>query len=391
MKKTKLWLSTLLAVVFATGFVSCGDDDDKDEPTVPVVENELKVSASSLLFSAEAGEKQVLTITCTGEWTAMTNETWIDLSPKNGDGNGNLTITINSANSTSQERVATVIVTSEDLSREIIVTQKASLVANCTATPIDIAVLSDEFAFGIDWGKNVAYFQYIVIAEKDSKRMTDSELIEKLKDRERLVEKDDYFFAILGDNNGNLLTPETEYVIVTLAHDDKGEMGDLLKTVIKTKNSSNQPEATVSDLTYYNGRWYWTNTMNAFVSQYYTFEITSTSLSALPVLNDAAAAYMLAKELKENPNSNVPCIQNGSWSLVPKQTPYFYTCSWAQNKSGEWSGVISYDWASSDWYTADRPYDINAAKKVVSFDKKLNRVFNSNDFTVRRVSKVKVK
>ena len=149
MKKTKLWLSTLLAVVFATGFVSCGDDDDKDEPTVPVVENELKVSASSLLFSAEAGEKQVLTITCTGEWTAMTNETWIDLSPKNGDGNGNLTITINSANSTSQERVATVIVTSEDLSREIIVTQKASLVANCTATPIDIAVLSDEFAFGI--------------------------------------------------------------------------------------------------------------------------------------------------------------------------------------------------------------------------------------------------
>lgn len=32
MKKTKLWLSVLLAVVFATGFVSCGDDDDKDEP-----------------------------------------------------------------------------------------------------------------------------------------------------------------------------------------------------------------------------------------------------------------------------------------------------------------------------------------------------------------------
>ncbi len=380
MKITTKYLSMLLAVVLASvAMVSCGDDDDKkkDEPTAPVVEDVLKVGSNELLFGSNATAGQMLNITCNKEWTATVDQTWVDLSPKSGEGNGTLSISVNSFNETSKDRVAIISIKSGELEKEITVTQKASLVADCVVNPINLVVLADQIAFDAEWGSQASYFQFRVIREKDAKRMTDAEIIASMEDANRFVEQDDYFY-ICTNIDGEYLDPLSEYIICTLAHDEKGNRGDLVKTKVTTPSDSNQPRASVSITTWTGSQWRYTTTKNGYCDEYYDVYWTGNQTQALVLVPTVYYAYFIQRYIRLYPADMPPAISDGSWVVTPSYGPYITVASWAKGKNGVWSGVVSYDFDNMDWYSSASNSKKSAKKAPVK--KMENGAVNIKDF-----------
>lgn len=82
-------------------------------------------NVSTTSVSVEASKAANVDVVCSGKWTASCGESWIEISPTSGDGNGTLKITAKSKNSGSQERKAAVTVKSGSHEKTITVTQAA--------------------------------------------------------------------------------------------------------------------------------------------------------------------------------------------------------------------------------------------------------------------------
>ena len=114
--KSFLWcmLSVLMASAVTVAFSSC----DKDE------EDSVSVSNTSVSFAGSGGT-QTVTVTSNTGWTVTGAPGWCSISPMGGSGNGSFVITA-TANSSSSERSATLIVTAGKAMQTITVTQSAS-------------------------------------------------------------------------------------------------------------------------------------------------------------------------------------------------------------------------------------------------------------------------
>ena len=114
-------LSYLWIVPFVSLFIACSSSDDGDEVTT------LEVTPTSI--SLDSNGQGSFIITSNTLWVVNTDASWLSVSPKNGKGNG--TVTVSATTSSNQERSAAVTVSSEGLTRNVLVKQSA----NSSVTP----------------------------------------------------------------------------------------------------------------------------------------------------------------------------------------------------------------------------------------------------------------
>lgn len=222
---------TLIAICILTFNSSC-----KDEPT------ELSVNGSSIakhtfpgLFDGGKGidYKQTFKIKSNKEWTLSGEVDWLNISPTSGNGDVDIVIYPINENKTDQDKVDTLIVTAPDITITICITQQAGMPV-CKVLPKNEVALYDCMAWEYEATPNVNDFQYIVLEEKEYKRLTENELISKIQQDERLKYADEYLTGLAYDSDGNRIEEETTYYFASLAYDKEGKAGMLQELKIKT-------------------------------------------------------------------------------------------------------------------------------------------------------------
>lgn len=113
----------LLITIFVIG--SCNKKDD----AAP----ELSVSSSEELFTADGGTSEV-TVTCNTKWSINSSAAWFTATPSGGDGNGKISLNVQSNQNTS-ERSVVIAVTAGNISKEVRVRQLGK--ANSDSIPPD--------------------------------------------------------------------------------------------------------------------------------------------------------------------------------------------------------------------------------------------------------------
>ncbi|NMM48366.1 sugar-binding protein [Marinigracilibium pacificum] len=111
-----------------------------------------KVETSSLRFGKEANESKNFGIASNSGWTISNIPSWITASQSSGTGNDTITLTVNSPNIDIAKRTATIEITSNGRSIEVLITQEG------TPIPIDylnseilIDGLQDDHWDSLDW------------------------------------------------------------------------------------------------------------------------------------------------------------------------------------------------------------------------------------------------
>ncbi|MDR3269429.1 MAG: BACON domain-containing protein [Tannerella sp.] len=92
------------------------DDDD------PAVADVLTVSEPTLTFTASGGSLSIA-VTANVNWTAVSSDAWVTVSPASGSNNG--TVSVTAAANTGDTRTATITLTGSDITRTVAVTQVA--------------------------------------------------------------------------------------------------------------------------------------------------------------------------------------------------------------------------------------------------------------------------
>lgn len=345
------WALTQLLLAFF--FAGCSSD--KDEPEEIQI---LNLSAQELQFSSAAGEHQWVNVTCTDEWSTKSDCDWIDISPKIGNGDGSISITVNSDNLSSSIRNGKVTVTAGNIIKEIDVTQNAAFKSNCNVAPDDIVALSDEIGCNFLCDKNVSYFYWTLMEKNKALSYTDNEIESELKSlKPQTVEDSHHYFYTVGSIDGeNWLTSDYEYVIITLGFDSNGKRGDIVKTSVKTKSAYNQPEAKISWPKWNGSQWTWKTTINAYTKEYYYVSQSGKTLEDM-TLYDKPYSYIarfILNAIEKYPDKMAPCIQSASFAITPTNTPCFVVATYAMDKDNIWSGYVNYWWRDSD-VSADAP------------------------------------
>ena len=166
MRKFRL-LTVILLAVMCAGFISCGNDELKEEPQEPITD-EITISNSSFDFETTGGE-QTLSLSTNRDWTitianTANGENWCTVTPLNGKaGNNNIQIRV-AENKGYDDRNVSLTIAAGSTSRTIIINQKQQDALTLTA---------NKFEVGKNGGKiNVevkANIQYEVIIPETSK------------------------------------------------------------------------------------------------------------------------------------------------------------------------------------------------------------------------------
>lgn len=166
MRKFRL-LTVILLAVMCAGFISCGDDELKEEPQEPITD-EITISNASFDFEANGGE-ETLSFSTNRDWTVSlantaNGENWCTVTPLNGKaGDNNIQIRV-AANKGYDDRNVSLTIAAGGTSRTIIINQKQQDALTLTA---------NKFEVGKNGGKiNVevkANIQYEVIISETSK------------------------------------------------------------------------------------------------------------------------------------------------------------------------------------------------------------------------------
>ena len=296
----------------------------------------LVLSGLDAPFDAQAGSIQTaleLTITCNGAWTIEGKPEWLDISALTGSGTSTIKVWANSTNNSTSERSATLTVKTGNKSASKTVTQRAGFDSKLQVSPNVVVILADGFAFDFIFGSNVKYYYVARYLPSAIDRKTDEEIIVEMSsnDSNRDTPSDGYVTSWRNQN------PLTEYVICTVGYDQNGNHGALSKTTIRTKSGTNQAAAVIDDVKYDDSKWYWTTTVNAYLTRYYMWFNTDTYLYDT---TNAAIAWFFKREMEKNPNDFQPIAQSGSWNRNRNGGTVFDVITWALDVDGNFSGVI---------------------------------------------------
>ncbi len=356
-KRNFLWsvLAIMMTMTLSIGFASCGGDDDGNSNTGGNIINHgegggggapnasIQVNGSSSANLAFIGDfdgksgidyKQSVAVSSTEQWTMTKDADWLFVSPSTGNGTLELVVYPTNENLTSSDRTATIILsTFSGASATISVTQYAGFDAELQVSPNTIVTLADGFAFDFSFGSKVKYYYVSRYLPSALDRKTDSEIIAEMSsnDTNRDTPTDGYVTSWRNQS------PLTEYIICTVGYDANGKHGALTKTNVKTKSSSNQAAAYISDVKYSDTNWSWTTTVNGYVSKYYMWFITNTKLYDS---TDAAIAWFFNDAMKKNPSNFAPIAQGDTWTAARNGSSIFHVATWAVGVDGNFSGII---------------------------------------------------
>lgn len=354
MKKMHYFWSLLGIMMFSVlsiSLASCGGGDDPTpaptptnivDPT-PTSTGSIKVNgaeSTDLTFPGEFGTgksgidyKLSVAVTSTVQWTMSKNADWISVSPSNGNGTLEMIIYPTQENMSAQERNATITLSGSGVSATIKISQGAGLDANLDVTPTNIITLADGFAFDYSFGSKVKYYYVSKYLPSALDRKTDEEIIAEMSSNSNNRDTPSDGYVTSWQNQ----SPLTEYIICTVGYSEDGKHGALKKTSITTKKGTNQALATISDVEYNDTYWYWNTTVNGFVTKYYMWFISNTSLYDT---TDATVAWFFDKAMKNNPNQFSPIAQGDTWQKERNGGNIFHVATWALDVDGNFSGVI---------------------------------------------------
>ena len=136
----------------------------------------LSVSPESVSFSPE-GSSQTISISANGAWKVSASDSWLSVTPSSGAASDNpVTVTVNcSANTTYEDRSATLTIKMEDLTRTVTVQQSANLGLILATKAYDLT--SDAQSFDVEVQANVEYT--VSVSDKWVKQTGTKALISK--------------------------------------------------------------------------------------------------------------------------------------------------------------------------------------------------------------------
>ena len=296
----------------------------------------LSVSGLDAPFDASAGSIQTaqeLVITCNSTWNISGKPDWLDISALSGTGNSNIKVWTNKANNSTMELSATLTITSGSKTVTKTVTQRSGLDPELEVSPNKIVVLATGYAFDFNFGSKVKYYYVTRYLPTALERKTDDEIIAEMSANQDNRDTPGDGYVTSWQNQ----SPSTEYIICTVGYDQNGKHGALKKTSITTKKSTNQALATISDVQYDDTYWYWTTSVNGFVTKYYQWFVSRTDLYDS---SDAAIAWFFNEEMQKNPSNFSPIAQGDSWRRQRNGGNIFHMATWAIDVDGNFSGVI---------------------------------------------------
>ncbi|MBO5699779.1 MAG: BACON domain-containing protein [Bacteroidaceae bacterium] len=177
--------------------------------------------------------KQTFKIRSNIQWSLTGKVDWLNISPTTGNGEVELSIYPTSENSADQERRAVITLSGSDQLVTIDIVQGPGKPV-CKVVPQNEVALYDRICWEYDATSNVVEFQWILLTALDYERLTNEELMYKIKQQNKLKFKDEYLSSASYDDNDNKITEETKYYLITLAYDKDEVEGEICKTVIRT-------------------------------------------------------------------------------------------------------------------------------------------------------------
>lgn len=294
---------------------------------------DISVDVTEINLDGKANSSSLLRITCNTAWTISGTPSWLTLSSVNGNGTTQITITANSDNNSATPRECTLSVMAGQVTQQVKIKQNALLTANCDVMPKTIVALANGFAFDYTYGSNVAYYHVKLYLPNEIERLTDEEIITKMSEdiEDRDTPNDGYV------TSWRNLSPLTEYTVCIVGFDKNGNHGELQKRNLKTKSNTNQAIATISDVKYSDTNWEWTTTTNGFVTRYYQWFVTRSSLHNS---TDAAIAWFFNDAMKKSPDDFPAIAQGDTWVRSRDGGYIFDVVTWAVDVNGEFAGVI---------------------------------------------------
>ena len=302
----------------------------------------LSVDVYELNFSEKEGDVQNLRITSNADWKIAGIPEWLDLSSTSGSGSTTIKLTSNSFNNSSSSRSAVLLVEANGVSKEVKVFQKAGLVSDCDAVFGMVAVLSESLAFDLELGSNVASFGWGWMPKSEAGLLSDDEVIKILGSEN--------FKTFTPEKDGNRLfggdqslSPNTEYVIYSLAYDKNGKRGNLLRKEIKTKKKTNAPFVSIKNVEPKETEWKWTTVENASCDKYYHVAWTGNDLAnELPLYNYSNAGIAWRILVAINNNELELELNGDNWTMKRnKGDNYLQIVTWGVSDSGELSGILN--------------------------------------------------
>lgn len=290
---------------------------------------------------------------------------------------------------------------------------------NCYIEPSNILLMSDGLAFNWKFGPNTKYYYWESFTQSDYNKLSESEVLSRVvtgKLEDRNTPDNDDFACIYNCN------PSTSYVIVTVSYAEGDQRGEMVVTPMSTKSDTNQPVASIDDISYYTGsstsNYYygWTTKKNKYCYQYYTYAAASPDYfySYALLENDYTPmlAWLLRNEIIKNGEDHSTSINDVSsigWDFnngrdmffaaqiesgttylrrFPGTDKYFLVVTWAIGANNELSGVFDYtgytfkDGTSTTISKAD--IKAQAAKRGIDGPQKM--LVNSSNIKLTRLN-----
>lgn len=323
--KKYFWSNMSILVMFILGvnLVSCSSDGGDDAETT------LNVSSLSFNLSSSGDDTKSLTITSNSQWTISSADSWIHCSQYSGKGDATIEIYAD-ANTSTQQRTASLNITAGDKSRTVRVIQAASGSPGpgqtCRTIPTEVLRFSDSFVSNYQCDADVKFFLAGVYLKTSLATLTESEIKKDLQDNgvRRSVEQAQYPVYTTG------LLSNTAYTLVTLSFDKNDKLCDMVKYDITTKSNYGQPEVDLDDLSlssdgnYINWQIKAKKGSNGVCSKFYTWFASGTSMSS-QLFPPQTICWYLAKEIKANPSAHKTNIHASLDEYIKYVTGYSIT------------------------------------------------------------------
>ena len=333
MKTNFIWSNLVMVVVMVLSMImtSCRSDDDNFHlPKCYVNKNDLS-------FNSKKGDVRELSITCNGKWKISNVPDWLIAESMEGRGTTTVKFTTSMSNTTSSPYEGLMKVTFEedpDAIETIRVEQRGDAVANCGVTPNLIETLSDGIACDFNLDNNVVKYYRGFLPKSDVGRMSEEDIIEKLKNEFRPHIPSDEELA-----SADGLKPGTCYVIYTLGFDKKGNRGELIATEVSTMNiKNNEPIAKVEDIRKNGMYWNWsTRKETASCNGYFMMTTENYDVANVP---DVCQAWMMKYAIQNGAISEY--VNDAGWKQKVNNGSFFFVWTRGVDCHGNMSGTI--DW-----------------------------------------------
>lgn len=358
----------LVALLAAFSISSCG----KDEPDAPEISDELSLSSSQLTLLSDKNSTATFSVNSNTRWTVSfdnpSDSEWLLLSSTSGSGNASIVVTALSANTSSKARTATVRVNASNVEEVLSITQLAAYESGCYITMDNWLVLTTSIAFDMHLGSSVSFFYAMLVPVADSAGWTDDKLVKYLEDNTSAMDSNMDTSAISFD----YLSANTEYYVVAVGFDAKGNRGELAKEKIRTEAIRNSdPWVSILDMDYNATYFTWTTAPDGYTSKYYQAGWTGAAADIVYYYGEAFAAYMIRDGI--NSGTVEPLARGDSWQLARNGTSSFTVATWGLNTENKFSSLVNL-----------RTKSVGSSVKEMETPKGAMKIISNNDLQTLR-------